>query len=96
MGSVTCTTEESTLVDHLVKQLIEKTKVIVLYNDDVNTFDHVIDCLQEYCGHSVIQAEQCAMIVHYKGKTDIKNGTMDKLRPIYETLVQKGLSVKIE
>lgn len=96
MEQVTCTPEESTMIDELVKELISKTKVIVLYNDDHNTFDHVIKCLMKYCGHGMIQAEQCAHIVHYNGKTDIKHGDIKKLRPIYEALQEEGLSVKIE
>jgi ATP-dependent Clp protease adaptor protein ClpS len=96
MGLVTCTPEESTMIDELVKELISKTKVIILYNDDHNTFPHVIKCLMKYCGHAMIQAEQCAMIVHSNGKTDIKHGDLKKLKPIYEALQENGLSVKIE
>lgn len=96
MGLVTCTPEESTMIDELVKELISKTKVIILYNDDHNTFDHVIRCLMKYCGHTMTQAEQCATIVHYNGKTDIKHGDLKKLQPIYEALQEAGLSVKIE
>lgn len=96
MGQVTCTPEESTMIDEMVKELIFKTKVIILYNDDHNSFEHVIHCLMKYCGHGMIQAEQCANIVHNKGKTDIKHGDLKKLKPIYEALQENGLSVKIE
>ncbi len=69
---------------------------IVLYNDDVNTFDWVIHCLVIYCGHTTIQAEQCANIVHYKGKCVIKSGPISQLLAICNTLCQKGLSAIIQ
>mgnify|MGYP000870252032 CR=1 FL=1 len=69
---------------------------IVLYNDDVNTFDHVIYCLIKYCKHTAEQAEQCSFIVHYKGKCVVKNGAFNDLKPICETLCEKGLSAIIE
>ncbi|HEV7230122.1 MAG TPA: ATP-dependent Clp protease adaptor ClpS, partial [Bacteroidia bacterium] len=69
---------------------------IVLYNDDVNTFDHVIDMLMEYCDHEPEQAEQCAHIVHHVGKCSVKNGSYDKLEPICSALLEKGLSAQIE
>jgi ATP-dependent Clp protease adaptor protein ClpS len=78
------------LVDDLLSQQI------VLYNDDVNTFEHVIHCLMKYCKHEIHQAEQCAMIVHYNGKCGVKNGTYEELKPICEALLEKGLSAKIE
>ena len=52
---------------------------IILHNDDVNTFDHVIESLMEVCGHDPIQAEQCAWIVHYNGKCSVKRGAYDDL-----------------
>lgn len=70
--------------------------VIMLYNDDVNTFDHVIDCLVKYCKHEPEQAEQCSMIVHYKGKCAVKHGSSDSLGPICDALCRKGLSALIE
>jgi ATP-dependent Clp protease adaptor protein ClpS len=69
---------------------------IVLYNDDVNTFDWVIECLVKYCGHDTIQAEQCAWFVHSKGKYSVKVGSRTKLKPICEVLLEKGLSAKLE
>ena len=70
--------------------------VMVLYNDDFNTFDFVIECLIEYCEHEVIQAEQCAFITHYNGKCDIKTGTYSSLKPVKDVLIDKGLNVNIE
>lgn len=68
---------------------------IILFNDDVNTFEWVIDCLMKYCGHDSIQAEQCAYIVHYKGQCAVKEGTLEELKPICEVLLEKGLSAEI-
>lgn len=83
-------------IDTVIKQLLAPTQSIVLYNDDVNTFDHVIECLIRYCKHSLNQAEQCATIVHYNGKCAVKNGSYDELKPICEALLENGLSAKIE
>lgn len=69
---------------------------IVLYNDDYNTFDHVISCLMRYCDHEMLQAEQCAWIVHYNGKCVVKSGSYEELEPICTGLLDKGLSAKIE
>lgn len=69
---------------------------IILHNDEVNTFDHVIDCLVKYCEHSEEQAEQCSLIVHYKGKCVVKQGDPDKLEPICDALCRKGLSATLE
>ncbi|MCB9183612.1 MAG: ATP-dependent Clp protease adaptor ClpS [Flavobacteriales bacterium] len=69
---------------------------IILHNDDVNTFDHVITCLVEICGHDPIQAEQCAYIVHYNGKCSVKRGTFDQLEPRCTALLNRGLSADIQ
>jgi len=68
---------------------------IILFNDDINTFDYVINLLMRYCKHNLYQAEQCAMLTHYKGKSVIKKGTFSELEPIASTLLEKGLSVEI-
>jgi len=68
----------------------------MLYNDDVNSFDNVIECLIKYCKHSLIQAEQIASIVHHNGKCDIKRGSFDDLLPIYTALLDNHLTVNIE
>ncbi|MBR9860835.1 ATP-dependent Clp protease adaptor ClpS [bacterium] len=69
---------------------------IILYNDDYNTFDHVIDCLIKYCKHSAEQAEQCSLIVHYKGKATVKHGSSTELSPVCTSLCREGLSAVIE
>lgn len=85
-------TEEDVLVLTETKKLNE----IILFNDDVNTFDFVIEALVQYCGHDYIQAEQCAYIVHYTGKCSVKKGTYNKLRPVCEKLLELGLTAEIQ
>jgi ATP-dependent Clp protease adaptor protein ClpS len=87
-------TETSEIVKE-VEELLDESE-IVLYNDDVNTFDHVIESLVKYCKHDPIQAEQCAYIVHFNGKCGVKKGTYKKLRPICEALLDNGLSAEIQ
>jgi ATP-dependent Clp protease adaptor protein ClpS len=74
---------------------IGNTNEIVLYNDDVNTFDHVIDTLVYVCNHTAEQAEQCAILVHYKGKCTVKTGVFDELKPQCTQLLEAGLSAEI-
>ncbi|MFK7000426.1 ATP-dependent Clp protease adaptor ClpS [Flavobacterium oreochromis] len=68
---------------------------IILYNDDVNTFDHVIDTLIRVCDHEELQAEQCAILVHYTGKCGVKTGSFDELKPQCSALLDAGLSAEI-
>jgi ATP-dependent Clp protease adaptor protein ClpS len=72
------------------------THSIILYNDDFNTFDHVISCLVQICNHEVIQAEQCAWIVHTNEKCIVKTGEYKELEPLCTSLLEKGLSAIIE
>jgi ATP-dependent Clp protease adaptor protein ClpS len=69
---------------------------LTLHNDDVHTFDYVIETLMNVCEHDLIQAEQCAYIVHYKGRCDVKKGTIDCLQPLKKRLIDKGLVATIE
>lgn len=82
---------ESTLLDE--KTL--KQNEIILYNDDVNTFDHVIETLMYACDHTPEQAEQCSIIVHYKGKCAVKTGPYKELKPRCSMLLEAGLSAEI-
>ncbi|SZD73514.1 ATP-dependent Clp protease adaptor protein ClpS [Candidatus Ornithobacterium hominis] len=68
---------------------------IILYNDDINTFDHVIESLIHVCEHNELQAEQCAMIVHYNGRCDVKSGSYEDLKPRCSALLERGLSAEI-
>lgn len=69
---------------------------LVLYNDDVNTFNFVIETLVKVCRHDPIQAEQCAYLVHYTGKCSIKEGSFSFLEPMCTALTDRGLSAVIE
>lgn len=73
----------------------ERSQLIV-YNDDFNTFDWVIQCLMEVCDHSQIQSEQLSILVHFKGKATVKTGSLTQLRPMKDSLVDRGLSAVIE
>jgi ATP-dependent Clp protease adaptor protein ClpS len=68
---------------------------IVLFNDEVNTFDHVIETLVHVCHHSYEQAEQCSLLVHYKGKCTVKTGVYEELEPQCSQLLKAGLSAEI-
>ena len=83
--------EEEVLLDEEVLRENE----IVLYNDDVNTFDHVIETLMDVCDHMAEQAEQCAIIVHHKGRCTVKTGDYDDLKPRCSMLLDAGLSAEI-
>ena len=78
-----------------VLEAVDRNNEIVVYNDDVNTFDHVIDTLIYACDHTPEQAEQCSIIVHYKGKCTVKTGPYDDLEPRCSMLLEAGLSAEI-
>ena len=88
-----------TEIDVLEKVAINEQVVlnneIVLFNDDVNTFEHVIETLVAVCEHTAEQAEQCAILVHYKGKCTVKTGSMKDLVPKCLLLLDAGLSAEI-
>lgn len=88
-------TQEKTLKDVLLEEAVKKQNEIVLYNDDVNTFDYVIDTLIYACDHTPEQAEQCSIIVHYKGKCTVKTGAFNDLKPRCSMLLEAGLSAEI-
>ncbi|MDG1158932.1 MAG: ATP-dependent Clp protease adaptor ClpS [Flavobacteriales bacterium] len=87
-------TEEEVAVDVLVES-VEEHKLII-FNDEVNTFDFVIDSLISVCGHDPLQAEQCTLIIHFKGKCDVKSGEYDKLEPMCTALLDRGLTAEIQ
>lgn len=89
-------TKEKVAPESEVDVLEQIENKIILYNDEVNTFDHVIDMLVAACDHTPIQAEQCSMIVHYKGKCSVKTGSYDDLKPRCTTLLEAGLTAEIE
>ncbi|NLJ82460.1 MAG: ATP-dependent Clp protease adaptor ClpS [Bacteroidales bacterium] len=75
--------------------LLEDIFVLWLINDDFNTFDFVIDTLMELCHHTYEQAFQCAYITHNHGKCDVMRDEYSKLEPIANTMLHRGLTVKI-
>lgn len=90
--------------EHIVeKPFVEESKgsdkknshFLILYNDNFNTFEFVIESLMEVCKLKAIQAEQCTHLVHYKGKCDVKKGTLRKLKPMKEALIDRGLTAEI-
>lgn len=89
------THKEQESPDHDVLVSTEREHEIILYNDEVNTFDHVIKTLISVCEHTAEQAEQCALIVHYNGKCAVKSGSYDELEPKCTRLLAAGLSAEI-
>lgn len=79
-----------------VLELLENERTLLLLNDDVNTFDYVIEVLMKVCHHTLEQAETCAMITHYKGKCSVKSGTYEELEPYYISLLNHHLYAKIQ
>jgi ATP-dependent Clp protease adaptor protein ClpS len=87
--------QEDEMVD--VLEAIETVDVmdLIVFNDDVNTFDHVIETLIKVCKHTPEQAEQCTMLIHYKGKCAVKSGTFDFLKPMREAICEAGIDARI-
>lgn len=80
-----------------VLEAVETTDVmdLVVFNDDVNTFDHVIATLVRVCKHTPEQAEQCTLLIHYTGKCAVKTGTFEYLRPLREAICEAGIDARI-
>lgn len=69
---------------------------LIVWNDEVNTFEWVIETLVEVCGHSAEQAEQCAYIIHFQGKYAVKQGSYDDLKPQCEAITDRGIGATLE
>ena len=82
--------------DELVLEALVDQKDLIVYNDDVNTFDTVIDALVKVCDHNPIQAEQCTWIIHHNGKCQVKRGEYERLEPMCTSLLDRGISATIE
>jgi ATP-dependent Clp protease adaptor protein ClpS len=78
------------------EEVVSNEKDLILYNDEYNTFDFVIETLIEVCGHDLYQAEQCAWIAHYKGKCAVKSGTFNELKPLFDEMSLRDLTVSID
>ena len=85
-------TQEVEITDVLSEELHN----LIVWNDDVNTFDWVITSLVDICGHDSLQAEQCALIIHHKGKCSVKKGSFTDLRPKAEALIDRGIQATID
>lgn len=82
--------------DVLVLDPVKDEYKLVVYNDDHNTFDWVIESFVKVCRHTVVQAEQLSYMVHFRGKATVKTGPKKKLKPMKDALVDRGLSAVIE
>ncbi|RYY59881.1 MAG: ATP-dependent Clp protease adaptor ClpS [Chitinophagaceae bacterium] len=69
---------------------------LVVWNDEVNTFEWVIETLMQVCGHSHEQAEQCSYFIHYKGKYAVKQGSYDDLKPMCDAITERGIAATVE
>jgi len=69
---------------------------LIVWNDEVNTFEWVIETLVEVCGHSTEQAEQCAYIIHFQGKYAVKQGSYDELKPQCDAITERGIGATLE
>lgn len=87
--------KQEVLVD--VLEAVETTDLmdLVVFNDDINTFDHVIATLIRVCEHTPEQAEQCTFLIHYKGKCAVKSGSFEYLRPFREAICEAGIDARI-
>jgi ATP-dependent Clp protease adaptor protein ClpS len=96
MKNIFFSPDTDVLEDEEVDIEIDKRYEIVIHNDDYNTFEHVINCLIDICGHEYIQAEQCATIIHNVGKCSVKVGAKSELSPKYKALKNEGLTATME
>ncbi|GAB4033598.1 ATP-dependent Clp protease adaptor ClpS [Spirosoma gilvum] len=85
----------STDVDVLDEVIETDVHNLVVFNDDINTFDHVIETLIDVCKHTPEQAEQCTLLIHYKGKCTVKNGSWDELVPMRNEICRRGISAEV-
>ena len=82
--------------DFSTEELTDQVLSLILHNDEVNTFDYIIESLIEVCNHDEIQAEQSATIAHYRGKCDVLSGVLEELRPPYKEMLRRNITVSIE
>ncbi len=87
-------TQEEALT--LVQEKVVDQQNLVVFNDDFNTFDHVIESLIKVCKHEVEQAEQCTWIIHFNGKCQVKVGEYTKLEPMCTALLERGITAEIQ
>ncbi|AUD03886.1 ATP-dependent Clp protease adaptor ClpS [Spirosoma pollinicola] len=86
---------EETVVDVLDEVVETDVHNLIVFNDEVNTFEHVIETLIDVCGHTAEQAEQCTLLIHYKGKCSVKNGSWEELVPMRNEICRRGISAEV-
>ena len=86
---------EQELVDLLEAISVTETKDLIVFNDDFNTFEHVIETLIRVCKHTAEQAEQCTWLIHHKGKCTVRTGSFEELDPMREAICEEGIDAKI-
>ncbi len=89
-------THTKELVETDVLTDVEEPCRLIMWNDEVNTFEWVIETLIDLCDHTQEQAEQCAWIIHTKGKYAVKNGSYDELKPLCDAITDRGISATVE
>lgn len=87
--------QEDELIEVLDERDLSTVQDLIVYNDDFNTFDHVINTLIKVCKHEKLQAEQCTYIIHFTGKCAVKKGTFKELRPMKEGILDAGINAEI-
>lgn len=87
-------TKEQEVTDVLTD--VEDPCQLIMWNDEVNTFEWVIETLIDICDHTPEQAEQCAWIIHTKGKYAVKNGSYDELKPKCDAITERGIGATVE
>jgi ATP-dependent Clp protease adaptor protein ClpS len=75
---------------------VEEPCNLIVWNDEINTFQWVIETLMDICGHSYEQAEQCSYIIHFQGKYAVKKGTYDELKPMCDAITDRGIGATVE
>lgn len=88
--------QEEILEEVITEEALIDIKNLIVLDDDYNTFDHVINTLIKVCKHSQEQAEQCTLIVHYKGKCSVKKGTFEELKPMCDAIHDAGIGAEIK
>ena len=96
MASIQNDTRTKQWEDSDVLTSVEEPCNLIVWNDEVNTFQWVIEALMEVCGHSYEQAEQCSYIIHFQGKYAVKKGTYDELKPMCDAITDRGIGATVE
>src|SRR5215475_14693158 len=96
MKSVSNDTKTTTSEETEVITSVDEPCSLIVWNDDVNTFEWVIETLIKVCGHSPEQAEQCSYIIHFQGKYAVKQGSYEELKPLCDAITERGIGATVE